>query len=272
MPTLSHSGVDLHYDRRITENQSSHTSPIMLLAGIASDTASWNPVLDTFAERAEIITLDNRGAGQTHPLLVETSRDLMVQDVLRVLDACEIEKVTLIGHSMGALISWAVASVAPERVNAIVAASAPFAIDPARVDLFKTLAKLRTQTNEADWFRLLFHLLFSSRYFDVPALVDMALNQSLNYEHRQPTDAFVKQVDALPSYSKAPHLPDTLGFPCLALTGESDKLFSPADLKAAYADHPEIELEVIPNAAHSVHWENPEGFISSVIKFLNRID
>jgi len=228
MPTLSYSGVDLHYER------TGQGPPVLLLAGIASDSASWKPIIPALNEFATVYTMDNRCAGQTQPIDIETSRELIAQDVLALLDACQIDKVTLIGHSMGALISWAVASSAPDRINAVVAASAPFSVDPTRIELFNTLAKLRTDDNEAQ-------------------------------------SAFLQQCQALPSYLKPLDLPTTLPFAAMALTGENDKLFTPADMQRSYAAHPEVNLTVIEDAAHSVHWENPVAFVNAVNSFLSQL-
>ncbi len=271
MPTLSHTGVDLYFECYTADGSSRTVSgerpTVLLLAGIASDIASWAPVTEALAQHADIILLDNRCAGRTRPIPIDTSRELMVQDVLKLLDECRADKVTLVGHSMGALTSWAVASAAPERISGVVAASAPFAIDPSRIQLFNTLAKLRTTDNEADWFRLLFHFLFSKSFFADAEKTEEAVNASLRYEHRQLRDAFITQCNALPSYLPLPELPDKFAFPCLALTGANDVLFTPDDLKEQYASHPEVELRVIPDAAHSVHWENPDAFVDVVSRF-----
>ena len=169
---------------------------------------------------------------------------------------------------MGALISWAVGARAPDRINALVAASVPFTIDPTRIELFSTLANLRTDDNEADWFRLLFHFLFSPTFFENPIAVDNAVSASMAYEHKQHRSAFLQQCQALTSYLEPIDLPKTLPFPSMALTGANDKLFTPADMNKSYAIHPEVSLSVIENAAHSVHWENPEVFVSVVRSFL----
>lgn len=262
MPLLSRLGIDHYFD------SVGQGPPVLLLAGMASDSASWNPVVAKLSQHANIIRMDNRCAGQTRPSIVDTSRALMVDDVLALLDSLEIEKVTLVGHSMGALIAWAVAAKAPERINTLVAVSAPFTVDPARVDLFNTLARLRTQANEADWFRLLFQFLFSARFFADEDQVTGAIAASMAYPFKQSCDAFTQQCAALPSYLEPIHLPTKLPFEALALTGANDKLFTPNDLHQSYANHPEVTLKVIDDAAHSVHWENADGFVEVVSEFL----
>lgn len=262
MPTLSGSGIELHYER------SGQGQPVLLLAGMASDGASWNPVVNELSAIADVIRMDNRCAGQTTPMPVATSRQLIVDDVITLLDACNIDKVALIGHSMGALTAWAVAAKAPERVKAVVAASAPFTVDPARIDLFNTLARLRTRENESDWFRLLFQFLFSSSFFADAGTVEDAVAAARAYPFKQSAEAFAVQCASLPSYLEPIELPNELPFPAIALTGANDKLFTPDDLHRTYKDYPQISLSVIENAAHSVHWENSRAFIDITAKFL----
>jgi len=180
---------------------------------------------------------------------------------------------------MGAMISWAVACAAPERISGVLAASAPFVIHPSRVDLFSTLARLRTETNEADWFRLLFQFLFSKSFFEgsgqpdseMEDAVSAAVQISMNYEHKQGLERFKQQCSALPTFLETPELPQTFSFPCLALTGANDKLFTPEDLSSSYAAHPEIKLEVINDAAHAVHWENTTAFVDIASRFINQV-
>jgi len=265
MPIISTSGIDLHYER------TGRGQTVLLLAGMASDSASWTPVVSELSKNAELIRMDNRCAGQTRPVPTDTSRSLMVDDVLALLDACDIEQTVLVGHSMGALIAWAVAAKAPDRIKAVIAASAPFTVDYARIDLFNTLARLRTNDNEADWFRLLFQFLFSASFFTDERSVVKAIEASMAYPFKQSADAFAKQCAALPSFLEPIDLPVELPFPALALTGANDKLFTPADLQKNYEAYSQVSLSVIENAAHSVHWENPIAFNQRVGTFLSEL-
>lgn len=50
----------------------------------------------------------------------------MVADVTRILDALEVERAAVVGHDFGAGLAWLVASLAPERVERLVALSVGF--------------------------------------------------------------------------------------------------------------------------------------------------
>lgn len=265
MATCSVNEIQLQYQR------TGDGTPLVLLAGMASDSASWQPVMVELAKHAELITLDNRCSGRTLPCPVETSRTLMVNDVLALLDSLQIDKAVLMGHSMGGMLAWAIASQAPDRVRGLICASAPFTVSQSRIDLFQTLSRLRTDDNEADWFRLLFQFLFSAVFFADEQNVLDTVEAATLYPYKQSRAAFAAQCQALPSFLPAVSLPKTLPFPALAITGCNDRLFGVEDLHQSYKTHPEVSLETIRDAAHSVHWENPTDFVALVTEFLNTL-
>ncbi len=263
MPVLNTGNIQLNYQRV------GSGSPLLMVAGMASDSASWQPVIAPLSEHFELIIVDNRCAGQTLPTPVDVSRGLMVGDLCALINALSLEKVHLLGHSMGAMQCWALAAAIPNKIQALVAASAPPQVDQVRIDLFQTLARLRTNDNERDWFKLLFHFLFSSEFFADAQRVDDAASAALAYPHTQSIAAFTAQCNALPSFLEPLDL-SGIHFPCLTLTGQNDKLFSPEMMRQSYTSMPHVEQQVIDNAAHSVHWENPADFASCVLAFLKK--
>lgn len=263
MPTIHVNDIELHYQRVGTG------SPVLLLAGMASDSASWQPVVKPLSQHFEVFTLDNRCTGRTKPYNAKTSKDLMVNDVLTLADECHLERFSLVGHSMGAMLAWNVAATAPDRVSRLVACSAAMTTSSARIELFETLARLRTDLNEADWFRLLFQFLFSPKFFNDNQQIEYAVQAAMEYPFKQSLQAFKIQARVLTTFLEQPHF-ESIPFPAMALTGANDVMFTPAALESIYSEWPDIEKRVIKNAAHSVHWENKTEFIACVSEFLSR--
>ncbi len=261
MPFLESENLHLHYERH------GQGEPLLLVAGMASDSASWQPLVAPLSKQYELIMVDNRCAGRTIATPLETSRELMVNDLQRLIDDLALDNIHLLGHSMGAMQCWALASVIPNKIKTLIAMSAPPTVDPVRIDLFNTLARLRDDSNEADWFRLLFHFLFSPNFFKHPENVDFAIAAALAYPNRQSQEAFAVQCKALPTF-----LPiiDTskVSARVLALTGANDMLFTPSAFKSIYDAMPFVEQKIIANAAHSVHWENPDDVVKCVLQFI----
>lgn len=263
MPTLRLGELEQYHERTGTPSG----SPVLLLAGMASDSASWTPLLEGLGTRFDLIAPDNRCTGRTRPALVATSRDAMVGDVLALLDALAIERVAVVGHSMGAMLGWALAARAPGRVSRLVAMAATPTLRPARVELFATLARMRRTCDEADWFRLLFQFLFSPGLFEREATLEAATIGATSYAHKQSADAFALQAAALASFLEPPGL-ERVRCPVLALAGEADLMTTPTSVAAAHAGDARVSVATVADAAHALHWENPAGVLERLVPFL----
>lgn len=267
MPYIDLDTVRLHYRRDGPKAESA--PPLLLIAGMTSDSASWQPILPALAEHYDVIAPDNRCTGLTLPSPVANSRDSMLDDLCGLLDALEITEITVVGHSMGAMLGWALAARSTARVKALVAMSGLPEIMPVRIDFFATLSRLRVSSTPEDWYRLLFHALFSPAFFEEPARVEAAIIGALAYPHRQTAEALIAQTDALHTFIDTPPI-DQISCPVLTVTGELDVLMTPSMVSARFSDMPEIEQASISAAAHALHWEQPEPVASLIVSYLSR--
>ena len=109
--------------------------PVVALHGMCSTSATWDRVAARLAEQGRrTIALDLRGHGRSsRPGSYACSS--MRDDVLAFLDAHELRRVDLLGHSLGGPVAFLVAQHAPDRVRRLVVedASPPSAssADPA---------------------------------------------------------------------------------------------------------------------------------------------
>lgn len=241
--------------------------PVLLLSGMASDSASWQPVIKGLQAHYELLIPDNRCTGRTRPFNIETSRQLMVGDTLALLDSVGIDRVNIIGHSMGGMLGWALATEAPERVSRLITASALPTVPPARIALFESLSALRNDTNEAHWFELLYQFLFSTEFFNDSSAVKSAVLASLNYEHKQNKDAFAQQVSGLRTFAAEVDL-SRVNCPVTMITGRNDILLTPSMLAHFTNQNAQITTRVIDDAAHAIHWEQPAAFVSLALEVL----
>jgi 3-oxoadipate enol-lactonase len=93
--------------------------PLVLLHGLGDGAADWDGVAPAFAGRWRVYAPDLRGHGRSgRP--GDYSVELMEADVLGFLDALELGRVDLIGHSMGGLVGYLVAGDHPERVRRLI--------------------------------------------------------------------------------------------------------------------------------------------------------
>ena len=267
MPVLQTQEIRLHY-QQLEAQEPAGQPPLLMLSGMASDSASWQPVIEGLNQNFELILPDNRCTGQTLPNPAPTDREKMVGDVLSLLDERQIDRVNILGHSMGGMLGWALAARAPDRVNALVAAAALPCVIPARIALFKSLNTLRQEETETDWFRLFYQFLFCASFFNNESTVDAAVNASMNYPFKQNAESFARQVAGLDSFIEPPEL-SAIRCNVTLITGSHDVLATPAMIEEFAANKPFVETNIISNAAHALHWEQPEQFINCVKSALN---
>lgn len=92
--------------------------PVVFLHGFPELAFSWRHQLQALADAGyRAIAIDQRGYGQTSvPPNVEDYRvEELIADVHGLLDALELESVTLVGHDWGALLVSYIAVLAPDR-------------------------------------------------------------------------------------------------------------------------------------------------------------
>jgi pimeloyl-ACP methyl ester carboxylesterase len=262
MATIERDAVSLHVET------AGDGPPLLLIAGLASDSASWGPVWAPLAERFGLIAPDNRGCGRTTPQTAPISIEAMAQDALAVLDALGVTRAHVLGHSMGAMIAATLAAAAPERVDRLVLAGAGFAPNPRNALLFADMAALRTAGVAPElWFRLLFPWLFAPAFFADRGGVEEAARLSVAYPYPQSDAAFAAQAQAAAAWAPGDRLA-SLRAPTLALLGGADLLFAPEAARASLSAVADLSVVVLEGAGHSLHWDAPAAFAGAVSDFL----
>jgi pimeloyl-ACP methyl ester carboxylesterase len=93
--------------------------PLVLLHGLGEGAADWDGVAPAIARHWRVYAPDLRGHGRSD-WPGDYSVELMVADVLGFLDALGLDRVDLIGHSMGGLVACLLAQERPERVRRLI--------------------------------------------------------------------------------------------------------------------------------------------------------
>jgi pimeloyl-ACP methyl ester carboxylesterase len=112
-------GLDVHYQRIGTGPD------VVMVHGITGNLAVWHVnLVPALSDRFRVLTYDLRGHGRTSVPPTGYSLDDMAGDLLELLDALDIERPVLVGHSYGADIALYTAARAPDRVARVVAIEA----------------------------------------------------------------------------------------------------------------------------------------------------
>ena len=110
MPVVEVNGARLWYD------EAGQGEPLVLLHGGLGDSELWEPVVPFLAERFRTIRTDfrffGRSAGPAAPFSLR-------RDTVGLLDELGLERVALVGLSLGGAVAFDVALDRPERVRAV---------------------------------------------------------------------------------------------------------------------------------------------------------
>ena len=98
--------------------------PILLIHGSGPGVtawANWRGIIPVLSQKARVIAPDMLGFGYTQcPEQFKLTPAVWVESLIALLDALEIEKVSVVGNSFGGAIALALAKAYPERVNRLV--------------------------------------------------------------------------------------------------------------------------------------------------------
>lgn len=106
-------------------------TPLVLLHGYLEALEVWDDFAEKLLPKLRIVSIDLPGHGQSGIFGEIHSMDFMAKAVNAVLEKLEIEKVVLVGHSMGGYATMAFLELFPEKLSAFsLLHSHPFADPP----------------------------------------------------------------------------------------------------------------------------------------------
>ena len=261
MPTAQINDVSLYYE---TEGEG---PPLLLIAGLASDSQSWAPVRALLARRFTLIMPDNRGCGRTTPQEAPITLKQMADDAAALLTHLNAPQAAVLGHSMGGMIAATMAAHHPDRVGKLIMAASSAGAPAKTRLLMQDLARLRQAGVAKEvFFRLMYQFLFAPGFFEDEAAVDAAAALSANYPYPQSDAAFAAQSQAAAGFD--PSVLAQIKAPTLLICGALDLMFSPDYAARTLAAIPKLSVHTLQGAAHSLHWDQPEAFCACVVQAL----
>lgn len=264
MPNIAINGVDLYYE---THGKS---MPLMLVAGLASDSQSWPTIMDDLSRHCLVIAPDNRGAGRTLPQYIEISIHKMADDCLALSRHLGLSSVNLLGHSMGGFVALDLAIRYPDCVNKLILAGTSSFSSRRNNSLLSNWASYLEKGMEPHlWFRNIFYWIFSSRFFEDEAAVNDAVRYAVEYPYPQGTIAFRNQVKAIANFDCTQTL-KRVAAKTMVISGKEDLLFPPEAGARLAQSIRDATFCVIDNAAHAMHMEQPHAFTDCVLEFLHQ--
>lgn len=241
--------------------QPSNLEPIVLIHGLFGSLSNLGMLARAFDQRT-IIQLDVRNHGLSEHS-EQMNYDLMAQDVLDTLDELNIQKFSLIGHSMGGKISMKVAEKAENRVvRLIVLDITPFAYQENHHEqIFKALfavqeaaPKSRLQATE-----------IMKQFVREDMVIQFLLKSFTQGKWRFNLNAIFAHYSEILSWNEISPYTN----PVLFLRGGvSPYIHKPEHFEAIQQQFPNAEVKEILNAGHWLHAEKTDEVLLEIQNFL----
>ena len=202
------------------------------------------------------------------------SLDIFAADVLGLADELSFDRFTVLGHSMGGMLTQVLVVGAPERVESLIlmdTSHGPLAVDAALVELGVTVAREQGIDVVADVMGAsddgpLTTEAYRRKVAEDPGYAEMG-DRNLRASSAAMFAAMLAQIpeqaDRLVGLA-------SLTMPTLIIVGEQDTPFLGDSARMAEAI-PGARLAVIPGGGHSPQFEAPEAWWAALSAFLDEV-
>ena len=259
MQVLNDARIDVRVDGRGDD-------AVVLIHGFPLSKAMWSDQIAALSPVARVIAVDLRGMGDSSvppgPYLMET----LAGDVAAVLDALDVRRATLVGHSLGGYVSLAFARMYLERLERL-------ALVCSRIDADspERAARRREQADELER--------SNATHAVLDAMLDASLAQQTREAHPEIAENFRKigekndarglaaMLRGMAMRDSAHDIAGDIDVPVLVLAGSEDAIVPLAEAQQMAAAFASARMEVIPGCGHVPPLEAPK----ETERFLTRL-
>jgi pimeloyl-ACP methyl ester carboxylesterase len=257
------SGLRVSY----AEHGSQSGPAVLMVPGPTDSWRSYAPVLALLPHRIRAIALSPRGHGDSDRPDDGYAVEDFAADAVDVLDALEIDRAVLAGHSGSCLAARRVALDHPQRVAGLVLEASPTTLvgNAALHDFVQSIVPSLTDPIEPDFVRS-FVTDTSSPNVD-PELVEVLVAEV----GKVPARVWRAMFTRLVVYDDTAALTDVRA-PTRLIWGDGDAVVSRAMQDVLVARIPSAELIVYSGVGHTPRWEDPQRFAADLTAFVDRVD
>ncbi len=267
MPTLKSNGIHIAYEI----NGTGH--PLVFITGVGYGKWFWHKVVPELAKTFQVITFDNRGAGESDKPAGPYTVPMLAADTAGLLDALNLKGAYVMGHSLGGYIAQELMVTRPDLIGKLILASTNFGglkVIPITPEAMKVLTDRTGDPVELVQRGIALACApgFAQKYANVA-------QELMQYRFTNPvpgpqyaaqvaagagTMAYTDdQVDARMQAIKAP---------TLIMFGEFDRVVPPGNADLMAQKIANVKIKIIPGTGHMFPMEDPGATVKAITEFL----
>jgi len=225
----------------------------------------WNGLFPALAKEFHVLAPDLRGHGRTAaPADSVYSFDELEGDLLRLLDAKQVDSAYVVGLSGGALLALRLTLDHPERVRGLVMISgAAYTDNHTRSISQRWTQTLAKEGRDAFGLRLLKDLYYPDW---IEAHMDFADQVRENVEHQDFGPA-EKWAAAMEKFDERARI-GSIGRPTLIVQAMDDQVVDASHGRILRQSIPDSQIRILPNTGHMIPLERPGETTEALLGFV----
>ncbi len=236
--------------------------PLLLLHGYTDSSRSWSLVAP-YLGKYRLLIPDQRGHGASDAPLCCYGPTQFADDARLFLDALNVQRTAVAGHSLGSMVAITLAAEHPQRVSQMLLIGSTALTPVNRGDwLYDNVAALKWPLDPSSQFLRDWHPANQPTPVD-PAFADAVMEELLNI----PLHVWRGVMRELAAVPVGRHAAD-VKVPVLVLSGGKDPLFPAPHHASLLKAFPHARAEVFAELGHNPNWERPQDIAAAMARFL----
>lgn len=241
---------------------------LVLVHGMFGDHMDWAPVLEPLPAHYRVIAVDLPGFGDSERVEGECTPQRFVDALEEFFADLGLSQITLVGNSFGGMISTFYAAAHPERLRRLALVSSACmkeytAEERALVAEHFSLQNL-TQLRPS-YIDPMFSINFARRTPQREAYMERQRGKLQRPDYAAYAQVLTECAQLAFAYPVVPML-EQMPLPKLLVWGDADQVFPIELARAALPKLPQAELAVITGASHMPQMDQPEQFVTALVR------
>ncbi|WP_069806679.1 alpha/beta fold hydrolase [Vulcanisaeta thermophila] len=262
-------------DAKIYYERIGNGPALVLIEGLGYSSWMWIMQKEDLSRDHELIIYDNRGVGKSDKPNYPYTMDLLVEDLRNLIDALGLDKVHVLGVSMGGMVAQLFAIKYPSRVKSLILVSTHHGGKDVEPPPKETLEAMFGEPppnikNDVELYRYKMSYAFSTTWLqNNKDVLDYLI--SLRLREPQPKEAYLNQAHAALTFDVSNQL-SQVRVPTLVVHGDEDKVVPITNACMLFRKIETASLVIFKGAGHLLIIERARDFNNLVRGFIRDVE
>ncbi len=240
---------------------------IVLAHSLGTDLQLWDAQVPALASQYRVLRYDARGHGHSDPPAGGVTIELLADDLLDLIDYCDIRRAHLVGISLGGLTVLAAAARSHAAVKSVTAASVRAVMSPASLQGFDERNQMLREGGLGPLTATMPPLWLAPRTVETRPDLTEKLRAMIAATS---VEGFTACAEAVKTNTIAARL-GAISVPTLFVAADEDSAIASEEVRDMQDRVTDSEFTLVLGAGHLPNIDQPDAFNAALLQFLGRV-